>query len=34
MVRERVGGVFFGEQELANAMIYNLDQQLGRGLSA
>ena len=28
MQRERVGGVFYGEQELANAMIHNLDQQL------
>ena len=28
MQRERVGGVFYGEQELANAMINNLDQQL------
>ena len=32
--RERVGGVFYGEQELANAMIHNLDQQLGSGLPA
>jgi hypothetical protein len=28
MQRERVGGVFYGEQELANAMITNLDSQL------
>ena len=32
--RERVGGVFYGEQELANAMIQNLDQQLGSALLA
>ncbi len=28
MQRERVGGVFYGEQELANAMITNIDSQL------
>ena len=28
MQRERVGGVFYGEQELANAMIADLDKQL------
>jgi CPA2 family monovalent cation:H+ antiporter-2 len=31
--RERVGGVFYGEQELANAMITDVDKQLGAGLS-
>ena len=32
MHRERVGGVFYGEQELARAMIDNLDLQLGIAL--
>jgi monovalent cation:H+ antiporter-2, CPA2 family len=32
--RERVGGVFYGEQELANAMVHNLDQQLAGELPA
>jgi hypothetical protein len=25
--RENVGGIFYGEQELANAMIHNIDTQ-------
>ena len=34
MQRERVGGVFYGEQELANAMITDVDTQLDVKLSA
>jgi CPA2 family monovalent cation:H+ antiporter-2 len=32
--RERVGGVFYGEQELANAMITDVDKQLELKLPA